>query len=593
MKIRSNSGDSNRLATSSSVNCLKYNCHGLEHLGAELVFIQDRLGNYHSFYWRPTLTQLTQSQISPETPPALLIPRPREAYQKKIARVLERCVPERYHCILQYHQQIFPFELVISPILPARGEPELVLVMGRPLGEEEISLIANSASPANTDSLETILTQIARKIHLSPDPYHKLLTQIARQIRRTLDLETIWQQTVASLGEDLKVSRCLLLASAAHEEQALDVKAEYCQFPYRSMLGMRFQVEEESYLKQAMSCSEPLALEQLAEDEFERKSILVVSTFYQQQFNGMICLQQCDRHRDWIPAEIELIQELADQIGTAIAHATIYKQLEQANLEAEEASRLKSEFLASTSHELRTPLNGIIGFLKLILDGMADDVEEQQEFLEQAYNSALHLLNLINDILDIAKIEAGKIEFNFIPIDLKEICQDVYKFTSNQAEKKHLDLQINLPATYDQILVYADYQRLLQIMLNLVGNALKFTHQGTIEIKAEIVPKKNSLNSLDLPGMVKISVADTGIGVSLDKQEKLFSKFYQVDGSRTKAYGGTGLGLAISKRLIEAMGGKISFYSMGEGLGSTVTFTIPLSQLPVLKTNRTLPKRGS
>jgi signal transduction histidine kinase len=122
-------------------------------------------------------------------------------------------------------------------------------------------------------------------------------------------------------------------------------------------------------------------------------------------------------------------------------------------------------------------------------------------------------------------------------------------------------------------------------MLNLVGNALKFTHEGDIKIIAEIVPKKINFNGLDLPGMVKISVSDTGIGISLDKQEKLFEKFYQVDGSRTKSYGGTGLGLAISKQLIEAMGGKISFYSMGESLGSTVTLTIPLSQLPILKSD--------
>lgn len=121
-------------------------------------------------------------------------------------------------------------------------------------------------------------------------------------------------------------------------------------------------------------------------------------------------------------------------------------------------------------------------------------------------------------------------------------------------------------------------------MLNLVGNSLKFTQEGGIEIKGEIVPKQIEINDVILPGVLKISVEDTGIGVALDKQERLFETFYQVDGSRTKAYGGTGLGLAISKRLVEAMGGKISFYSMGEFLGTTVTFTMPLAQLPLLKT---------
>jgi len=270
-------------------------------------------------------------------------------------------------------------------------------------------------------------------------------------------------------------------------------------------------------------------------------------------------------------------------VGTAIAHATIYKKLEQASKEAKEASRLKSEFLASTSHELRTPLNGMLGFLQLVLDDMADDKEEEKEFITQAYNSALHLLNLINDILDIAKIEANKIEFKFEPISLNRICQEVAKFAQPQALKKNLNFNINLPPTYDPILIYSDDQRLLQILFNLVGNSLKFTHQGDISINAEIISKPIQFREQKLPGFVKITVEDTGIGVSLEKQDDLFDKFYQVDGSRTNAYGGTGLGLAISKKLIETMGGKISFYSMGEDLGSTVTLTVPLTQLPIIK----------
>ena len=563
--IQSHSGDINQPATSTTINYIKYNCQGLEHLGAELVFTQDRLGNYHSFYWQSTLTQQKHSQIESENLPPCLTPIPQEAYNERLRRVLERRIPEQCRCMLQYLGQNLPFELIISPILPLQGETELVLVMGHRLSNEEISLTTNSGLPTN------------------PDPYQKLLTRIARKIRSTLNLETIWQQTVDSLGQALEINRCLLLAQGKKEDE-LDVKAEYCKFPYSSMLGIHVLAEEEPCLKQAMVCRYPVAVDQIEPDQFERKSMLVVSTFYQHQLNGIICLQQCDRRRHWSPAEIELVKELADQVGTAIAHATIYQRLEQANIEAKEASRLKSEFLASTSHELRTPLNGIIGFLKLILDGMADDEQEQQEFIEQAHYSALHLLNLINDILDIAKIEAGKIEFQFTPISLNEICKDVYKFTHKQAKEKHLDFDINIPATYDQIIIYADYQRLLQVMLNLVGNALKFTPKGKVEIKAEIISKKVNVHDLVCPAMVKISISDTGIGVSLVKQEKLFTKFYQVDASRTKAYGGTGLGLVISKRLVEAMGGEISFYSMGEGLGSTVTLTVPLWQLPVIKT---------
>jgi signal transduction histidine kinase len=140
---------------------------------------------------------------------------------------------------------------------------------------------------------------------------------------------------------------------------------------------------------------------------------------------------------------------------------------------------------------------------------------------------------------------------------------------------------MELPNSRDEILVYGNYQRLLQVLLNLIGNAIKFTHEGGVTVSAEVLKKKVMFKGLELPGMVKILVADTGIGVSLDKQEKLFQTFSQVDGSRTRQYGGTGLGLTISQRLVETMGGVVNFYSMGEGLGSTVTFTVPLYQEPV------------
>jgi signal transduction histidine kinase len=310
--------------------------------------------------------------------------------------------------------------------------------------------------------------------------------------------------------------------------------------------------------------------------------MLVVCTSYQDEPNGLISLQQCDRTRQWSEAEIELVKELAEQVGTAIAHGTLYKELELASERAEEASRLKSEFLANTSHELRTPLNGMIGFLKLILEGLADDPEEQREFIQEAHRSAIHLLNLINDILDIAKIEAGKMELELGPVRLDDLIQDVEDFTQNQAQQKNLSLNIELPATNDEVILFGNYQRLLQVMLNLVGNAIKFTHKGGVTISAEIIRRRIKFKDQELPGLVRVRVADTGIGVALDKQDRLFQSFSQVDGGRTRSYGGTGLGLAISQRLVETMGGVVNFYSMGENLGSTVTFTVPLYQEPLM-----------
>jgi len=158
----------------------------------------------------------------------------------------------------------------------------------------------------------------------------------------------------------------------------------------------------------------------------------------------------------------------------------------------------------------------------------------------------------------------------------------VEKFTRNQAQQRNLSLNIELPDSRDEVILFGNYQRLLQVMLNLIGNAIKFTHEGGVTVSAEVLKKKVMFKDQERPGLVKVRVADTGIGVSLDKQDKLFQAFCQVDGELTRRYGGTGLGLAISQKLVEMMGGVVNFYSMGEGLGSTVTFTVPLYQEPLM-----------
>ena len=269
-------------------------------------------------------------------------------------------------------------------------------------------------------------------------------------------------------------------------------------------------------------------------------------------------------------------------VQTCALPISLYRELEAARVQAEELSQLKSEFLANTSHELRTPLNGMMGFLKLILDGMADNPEEQTEFIEEAYRSAVHLLNIINDILDVAKIESGKMELDFELVKLSELFEHVRDFTQSQIHSKGLSLEITMPRTDDEIILYGNYQRLLQVLLNLVGNAIKFTHEGGITVSCEILKRPVTVDGKDLPATLKVLVSDTGIGIALDKQDRLFESFSQVDGSRTRTYGGTGLGLMISQKLIEMMGGKVNFFSMGEGLGSTVTFTAPLFHEPVI-----------
>jgi signal transduction histidine kinase len=271
-----------------------------------------------------------------------------------------------------------------------------------------------------------------------------------------------------SLGKALQVSHCMI-CSYKPDDPEVRIKAEYFQDSRRSNVGKKLDLASEPSLRQALFSHEPVVVEQATTSECQKQSVLVVSTTYTDQPNGLIKLQQCDRHRIWSEAEVELVRELAEQVGTAIAHATLYKELEEAREQAEAVSRLKSQFLANTTHELRTPLNGIICSLKLIIDGMVDTPEEQASFMDDAHRSALHLLDIINDILDIAKIEAGKMELELGQVKLNELLDDVRDFTHNQAQQKNLTFNIELPNTRDEIIVYGNYQRLLQILLNLTG----------------------------------------------------------------------------------------------------------------------------
>ncbi|NJN72647.1 MAG: GAF domain-containing protein [Limnothrix sp. RL_2_0] len=534
-------------------------------LGAELVWVQEQTGLCSSFYWQRS----AEFGLSPQAIVGtsifqwFLSDNPTKL-QEVCERVLARHLPEQVFCLFECQGQALPLELNLSPIVTADG------------GAQQILAIAHQLA-----AIDGALTQ-QPNLPRQADPYQKVLTKIARNIRSTLDLVAIRQEAVTGLGKVLEVSRCLLL-SYDDAKKMFKVEAEYRHTDVKSVLGVQWRSPESPLLTTALQSREALTVDFLAEALGDSKSAFVVPTLYQNKVNGFICLQQCDNTRDWSEGEQELTQELAEQLGTAIGHATLYHELEQANQAATEASRLKSDFLASTTHELRTPLNGIIGFLKLILDDMADDREEELEFVDEAHKSAIHLLNLINDILDIAKIESGKVEIDLDAVSLSEVLKNVENFARPQAESKNLTWDIIVPDTYDDILLYSNYQRTFQILLNLVSNALKFTNEGGVMISVELVFKQVQRHGQTFPGMAKIKVEDTGIGVALDMQDKLFKSFSQVTGGHTRKYGGTGLGLAISKKLVEAIGGTVSFYSMGEDLGSTVTFSMPLNQIPLLK----------
>ncbi len=244
------------------------------------------------------------------------------------------------------------------------------------------------------------------------------------------------------------------------------------------------------------------------------------------------------------------------------------EQLERANRDLAEASRSKDEFLAQVSHELRTPLNSILGFSKLILDGLAKDRDEERELLRDVFSSAQHLLGIVNDILDIARIEAGRMSLHTEPVSPRQVIDSTLPLVSMQAASKSLQLR-DETAGHKLPLVHADEVRFRQVLLNLLSNAVKFTPQGWVAVRADWSAH---------PGFLRVEVEDSGIGIPPEKREQVFQKFVQVDSSMTRRHGGSGLGLAISRRLVQMMGGAIGLDGGPGGKGTRVWFTLPLVQ---------------
>jgi len=263
------------------------------------------------------------------------------------------------------------------------------------------------------------------------------------------------------------------------------------------------------------------------------------------------------------PDTIELLQTFATQSSLAIQNARLFREIEDKSRQLEVASQHKSEFLANMSHELRTPLNAIIGFSEVLSERMFGELnEKQEEYSKDIHASGQHLLSLINDILDLSKIEAGRVELELSDFHLPTALDSALTLVRERAGRRGIALQLNVDSRVGQI--QADERKVRQIVLNLLSNAIKFTPEGG-RIEVEAVPKD---------ALVEISVSDTGVGIAPEDQEAVFEEFRQV-GTADKKVEGTGLGLTLCRKFVELHGGKI-WVKSEVGAGSTFTFTVPV-----------------
>jgi signal transduction histidine kinase len=262
-------------------------------------------------------------------------------------------------------------------------------------------------------------------------------------------------------------------------------------------------------------------------------------------------------------ATIDLMRTFAAQSVLAIQNARLFSEIGEKSRQLEVASQHKSQFLANMSHELRTPLNAILGYTELIVDGIYGDISDKaRATLERIQSNGRHLLGLINDVLDLSKIEAGQLTLSLADYSIKEVVHNVYGAVESLATAKNLALKVELPK--DLPMARGDERRLTQVLLNLVGNAIKFTDIGEVAIKTSTAD-----------GAFTVAVCDTGPGIPEADQGKIFEEFQQADSSPTKKKGGTGLGLSIAKRIIEMHGGRL-WVESELGQGSTFCFTVPV-----------------